>query len=272
MYDGLKWTVIGLAGRCIWRILALWMQASGIDPVLVIKVIGGNSRYQDNEIRRKIYKSLCHICDCNENTKPAELMKKAQGMRTSWGYATAQDHTMMGEDVEKVEMYVRSKLLEGVAPELPFIEHPFNAMGNYMKSRVISEVDNEHIGDLRDYLTNGQGSVKFLYLSGHGLSPLIASSFANCPADDKTNKSAIWPWDLRRCMETMMKTPSEITREPKTGDIVVFSSGLLTPEWIIGIVNYLLDETRLSLLLIHVTQASGEIELLLNCRIQQKLN
>ena len=205
---------------------------AGIDPVLVIKVIRQNSRYQDNEIRRKtIYKSLCHMCNCNDSIKPKELIKKARGMRTLWGYATAQDRTMMGEDAEKVETYVRSKLLP--APEPQFIEHPFNIMGNRIGSRVISEVDNERISDLRGYLIDGQGSVKFLYLSGHGLSPSIASSLANCPADDETSKSAIWPWDLRRCMETMEKTPSEITREAKTGDIVVFSSGLLTPEWVI---------------------------------------
>ena len=213
---------------------------AGIDPVLVINSVirqtRQNSRYQDSEIRgkisRKIYKSLCHMCGCDESINPAELIKKARGMRTLWGYATAQDRTMMGEDAEKVEMYVRSKLLP--APEPQFIEHPFNIMGNRIGSRVISEVDNERISDLRGYLIDGQpGSVKFLYLSGHGLSPSIAYSLANCPADDETSKSAIWPWDLRRCMETMKKTPSEITREATTGDIVVFSSGLLTPEWVI---------------------------------------
>lgn len=75
--------------------------------------------------------------------------------------------------------------------------------------------------------------MKLLYLSGHGLSPRVAFSLANCPADNETKKSAVWPWDLRRCQETMGRTPLEITSGARAGDIVVFSSGLLTPEWVI---------------------------------------
>ena len=133
---------------------------------------------------------------------------------------------MMFQDVTMIEEYV-----ENFLEPAQFIRHGINNFPCCLK--VINEVDDEHIGDLGGFLSTVQYTVKFLYLSGHGLSPSIASRLANSPADNETNRSAVWRWELRNCQKTMGKKPLEITMNAKAGDIVVFSSGLLTPEWVI---------------------------------------
>lgn len=74
----------------------------GIDPVVVVQ--DTLSRYQrfPPEIKDKIRRLLCRLCFCDEGIDDDGLLSKAQGMRDSWGYATAQDYTMMHQDVKKV--------------------------------------------------------------------------------------------------------------------------------------------------------------------------
>ena len=141
-------------------------------------------------------------------------------------HATAQDHTIMFHDVNVVVQCINDILVPR-----QFLIHAIN---DYL--RVINEVGDEHITTIRGLLKHvdvGQ-RVRFLYLGGHGIPGSVASALAESPANDETNKSKVWHrWDLRWCLETMGKKPSEITKGAQKGDIVVFSSGFLTPEWVV---------------------------------------
>lgn len=200
----------------------------GIDPAEVVRETMLYFGQHPPEIRREIRTSLCRLCSCDDTISDDELVRKAEGLRGTrqWDYATAQDRTMMFQDVTMIEEYV-----ENFLETAQFIRHGINNFPCCLK--VINEVDDEHIGDLGGFLSTVQYTVKFLYLCGHGLSPSIASSLANSPADNETKRSAVWRWELRNCQKTMGKKPLEITTNAKAGDIVVFSSGLLTPEWVI---------------------------------------
>ena len=192
---------------------------AGIDPVQEL------NRHQTEypEFQRKIRKLFCGILNLDDDSiGDDELDKEAQRLRDQWDYAPAQDHTMMHQDCTEIKEYIRALLI----PE--FLMHGTN---NWLT--VINEVDDEHINDISGFLTDVGQTVRFLYLSGHGLPESVALCLADCPADDKTKRSAVWCWDLRRCFETMGKEPSEITKEAQKGDLVVFSSGFLTPEWVV---------------------------------------
>ena len=190
---------------------------AGVDPVKNLN----HYRTYSQEVQNRLHKFLCGILNVSESINHDELITKAQELRDRWGYTTAEDRTMMLKDVEVVEEYIKNML---VPPNTQFIRHSLN---HFLK--VINEVDNERITDINGFLTSVEHTVKFLYLSGHGLSESVASALANCSADDMTN---IWPWKLCRCKETMGKTPFQITTQAQKGDIVVFSSGFLTPEWV----------------------------------------
>ena len=191
---------------------------AGVDPVQTLNRYRSEYRYS-SEFKNRLHDLFCHILNFPNSISHDELVRRSQRLRDWRGYATAQDSTMMLQDVEVVEQYIK---------ELGFQMHPLN---RFLK--VINEVDNEHITDIRGFLTSVGQTVKFLYLSGHGLPETVALALTECPADNKTNKSVVWPWDLCRCYETMGKMPYEITSQAKKGDIVVFSSGFLTPEWVI---------------------------------------
>ena len=158
---------------------------AGINPVQML------NRYRDSpDFQRKIHELFCRILDLGDGTSHDELVRKAQDR---WGYATAQDHTMMFQDVNVVVQYINDILVPR-----QFLIHAIN---DYL--RVINEVGDEHITTIRGLLKHvdvGQ-RVRFLYLSGHGIPGSVASALAESPANDETNKSKVWHrWDLRWCL------------------------------------------------------------------------
>ena len=156
---------------------------------------------------------------CSDNRE--KLIEKATKLRDSWGYAVHEDKTMMKDDMNDVAE--RSNIMG-------FNE---SAINKFLK--VIEEFTDEHINDVRAFLTciPIPNAIRFLYLCGHGLSDKLAGKLRRNPADDKTRKSPVWPWELCSCEKTMNQAPSVITGNALKGDIMVFSSGLLTPEWVV---------------------------------------
>ena len=75
----------------------------------------------------------------------------------------------------------------------------------------------------------------FFCLCGHGLSEEAATNLRDNPADDTTKKSREWTWDFRDCenLNGMNQKASDMILQAHKGDIIVFDSGLLTPQWVV---------------------------------------
>ena len=174
---------------------------AGIDPIQTLNRYRSEYQGYSPEFKNRLHNLLCHILNFPNSISHDELVRRSQRLRNWRGYATAQDSTMMLQNVEVVEQYIK---------ELGFLRHPLNRT-----LKVINEVDDEHITHICGFLTSVEQTVKFLYLSGHGLPETVALALTNCPADNETNKSVVWPWDLCRCYETMGKMPYEITSQAK---------------------------------------------------------
>ena len=105
---------------------------------------------------------------------------------------------------------------------------------------VIKEFRDEQIEKVKTFLSHipypQDCTIRFLCLCGHGLSEEDADDLRSHPADDDTKKSTEWPWDLYDCENAngMNQKASKMTMKARKGDIVVFSSGLLTPEWVVA--------------------------------------
>ena len=148
--------------------------------------------------------------------------------RKPWGYACYEDKTMMEGDM---------KLVAKCSDEMDFSAHIVNAPEG-VNLRVIDAFLNEHIKSVKVFLHRipdpQNNTIRFLCLCGHGLSKEAADDLHSRPVDDGTKKSAVWPWELCSCRETMEQEASFMTLNAEKGDIVVFSSGFLTPEWVIA--------------------------------------
>lgn len=214
---------------------------AGVDPVKYTKTIISRIKDKveqgDEQAAETLRRELCRLIpECDTSSNYDKLTTNAAKLTESWGYAVREDKTMMEDDMDDVAK--RSKNMD-------FIEHginrPLEANGVLILEplRVIEEFLDEHITDVRGFLKcipvqpPQNGIVRFLYLCGHGLSDEVARELRDNPADDGTKKSQAWPWELCRCEETMNRLPSAVTRDAQKGDIVVFSSGLLTPEWVV---------------------------------------
>ena len=207
---------------------------AGVDPVeytnMIIRRIEDKEKRGDKPAAETLRKELDRILSgCSNNE---ERVANAKKLRDSWGHAVHEDKTMMEDDMNEVaERSEKMGLLQHG------INTPVEVNDEFLEPvRVIDEFLDEHIHDIQAFLkciSNPQnGTTRFLYLCGHGLSEEVATELRGNLADDVTKKSRVWPWELCSCEETMNRLPSDITGKAQKGDIVVFSSGLLTPEWV----------------------------------------
>lgn len=202
---------------------------AGVDPVEYTEKIIDLCRelektQQDTQRLREDLVRL--IPGCSMNSTYEQLIKNAGELRKSWGYAVYEDKTMMESD-----MHLVAKCSVGKG----FIEQAIN---KYLV--VIEEFRDEHITNVQAFLScispAQDGTIRFLCLCGHGLSEKAADNLRSHPADDGTKKSTVWDWYLYDCKdpEGMNQEASEITMKARKGDVAVFSSGLLTPEWVVA--------------------------------------
>ncbi len=112
---------------------------------------------------------------------------------------------------------------------------------------VITELHNTQLKSLSQFLQEKSDEIKILCLIGHGISEEIARLISETPPDydgtsctvpseaNMTNPFVYWP--LINCdgKEGLGEgyTAKSVCKNAKKGDIGVFASGFLTPEWII---------------------------------------
>ena len=202
---------------------------AGVDPVEYTKAIIERIRLLREETGQQLRGQLWRLCGIGSRSRPTnkELIEKAEELRESWGYAVYEDTTMMKGDMD---------LIAKCSYEMGFNAHDVNEVLNF---KVIEELDNERIQDVQLFLSHipdpQDGTIRFLCICGHGLSEAAAVDLHDHPPDDDTKKSTVWPWDFRNCENQygMNQKASEMATSARKGDIVVFSSGLLTPEWVV---------------------------------------
>ena len=151
------------------------------------------------------------------------FIRRGEELRGKWGRVTAQDRTNMKDDYVETKLLREDELVKLVLPD---------------KMAVIEEAGDERVPNLKCFLRTPDSTgakVDVLYLMGHGLSEESARMLRESPACDECKKSKTWKWPLYDCEDPngIGKNPSEVTGNAKKGDIVVFCSGLLTPEWIV---------------------------------------
>ena len=198
---------------------------AGVDPVsytkMIIARINSKQASGEGEAAQILREDLCKLIPgCDTSSNDEQLIANAKELRESWDHAVHEDKTMMKDDMDNV-----AKFSKGMS----FTEHGVN---KDLKVMVITEFLDEHITHVKEFLSLNDTD-RFLYLCGHGLSKDVARELRDNPADNKTKKSIVWPWKLCSCEDRMNRLPSKITGNARKGDIVVFSSGLLTPEWVV---------------------------------------
>ena len=200
---------------------------AGVNPVayadmiiIRIKKLREEQRTREAQILRD---QLCRLIpDCSMDSTDAKLKGNAEKLRESWGHTVHEDKTMMMGDMKLV-----ANCFDRVG---------FSDVNKDLNLRVIDEFLDEHIDDVKAFLCcipdPQNNTIRFLCLCGHGLSEEDAAKLCHNPANG-ANRSPVWPWELCSCRKTMEQEASVMTRNAKQGDIVVFSSGLLTPKWVI---------------------------------------
>ena len=186
----------------------------GIDPVELVehmKERGYDYHWRD---------SVCRALGVPNGTTDANLLNCARQQRGKWRFNVSRDDTNMTKDFN----YAYKAYCSALSP------HP--------SSQVINEFGNEQITYLKGFLAHDRrviGGVRVLYLIGHAISNSTAAILRDNPADDGTCRSIAWPFNLPNChsASSFHRQPSEVTGQAQQGDLVVFSSGLLTPEWVI---------------------------------------
>ena len=134
---------------------------------------------------------------------------------TKWRRTHEVDKTNMTGDYSEVEMTLKDCKLR---------KHP--------NSQVIDEVRDEHVSDIRSRLTYVNTDypdihqLTVLCIIGHGLSEDMA---------EHVRKTGEWRWDMPDCEEEngIGKTEENVKKEAAKGDIVVFASGFLSPNWVV---------------------------------------
>ena len=187
----------------------------GADPVEFVQQI---LQRQDPLLRN----AVCQSLGVAEDIDDADLLEQAVGQRGNWDQTVTQDRINKGSDLRFALSFTDHYL----------IRHP--------NSQLISGLRNEHITKLRSFLSHyNQEGIRILYLIGHAVSNRGATILQQNPADDNTNTSEVWPWPLQDCVNPLGINilPSRVTAEAQKGDLVVFSSGLLTPEWVISVLR-----------------------------------
>ena len=188
----------------------------GVDSVVFIQQI---LQRRNPELRRAVRQTL----GVDENI---DLRAHAEGLREIWRPTVTQDRTNMTEDLQSV---------------LGFSEINPDQLTTHPSSQVIGEIRDEQISTLRSFLLfydrNFHRGIRLLYLIGHAISNRGAAFLRQNPAVD--NNCDIWPWPLYDCSyrHGINRSPTQVTNEARQGDLVVFSSGLLTPEWVINVLR-----------------------------------
>lgn len=187
---------------------------SGVDPVAYAKELHSRAMRPNSDPAFK--DQLCRVFGPEESdlTDLEKVKKSAEELNKRFDYNVESDRTSMKKDWKLVDQLWANS-----------VNHP--------SSRVISEAGDEHIMTISSFLHQQQYQVKVLYLISHGLSNGMADQLHANPADDKLKKSKCWRWALNDCEASFRKTPGRVTSEAKMGDLVVFSSGFLTPEWVV---------------------------------------
>ena len=190
----------------------------GVDPVAFVRLM----LQQQNPTLKD---AVCRSLGVAEDIDDADLLEQAVGQRRNWHQTVTQDSTDMASDLRFALTFTDHQL----------IRHP--------NSQLISELRNNHINTLRSFLLcyrqDFHQGIRILYLIGHAISNSGAAILQQNPANDDTSRSEVWPWPFNNCSnrEGINKPPSQVTGEARQGDLVVFSSGLLTPEWVINILQ-----------------------------------
>ena len=188
----------------------------GVDPVEFVKQILQRQNAQ------QLRKAVCRILGVPESTSNPSLYRKAESLRKKWRVTVAKDETNMASDFQSAEHLLAGKQLT---------RHP--------SSQVINGLDNEQITNLKAFLryynTMFHQGIRILYLIGHAISSSGATILQQNPADD-TCRSEVWPWPLNNYLN-LKESLQQVTDDAQKGDLVVFSSGLLTPEWVIGVLQ-----------------------------------
>ena len=209
---------------------------STIDFVLRTYDIGRESDFRDvheNRLRRFFPTDI--ICEGTRllNMEREDIKQKAKILGGKWDLVAAEDNTMMKSDFNTF------KACETICR--------LNSYHNLCQV-FVAEPDMQ-VGNIRSYLRGAeQGEVKFLCLMGHGLSEETAKQlhpqdddpplYQALPTDDhdiKRFKSPRWPWPLTFCngREGLGYTAHKVMTDAKNGDVVVFTSGLLSIEWVL---------------------------------------
>lgn len=190
--------------------------SSGVDPVAYAEEL--HSRAMRPNSDPAFIDQLCRILGLEKSdlTDLKKVKKSAEELKKRFAYNIESDGTSMKQDWNLVYKWANS---------VNRISHPI--------SQVISEAGNEHIMTISSFLRSQQCQVKVLYLIGHGLTNERAVQLHANPADDISMKSKCLDWALYDCKTAFGKTPGRVTREAKMGDLVVFYSGFLTPEWVV---------------------------------------
>ena len=137
--------------------------------------------------------------------------------------------------MKMIMMHDDMRLFAKCSDKMGFSVHGLNKDA---KLRVIKEFQDKHITDFKAFLNQSHkkiATVQFLCLCGHGLTEETAVELHNNPADYGTKRSPVWAWELCSCekVDGMNKLPSVMIQDTRKGETVVFSSGLLTPEWVV---------------------------------------
>lgn len=175
----------------------------------------------------RLMQDLCNLLGCERQdvTSKEEVKTRAERLREKWKYTVSRDDTYMASDHDiVVESWPRLRI-------------------PYRYITIVREFRNERITDVRTFLSSRQSvsnrEVQMLYLIGHGLSEKNAGLLRDNPADDKLRRSTQWKWDLLDCEDSAGRgaLPSEVTGKAKKGNLVIFSSGFLSPEWVVELLR-----------------------------------
>lgn len=193
----------------------------GVDPVAFVRQI---LECRNDEIR----KAVCQVLRVRETIDDAGLLQRAVDQRENWNHTVTQDSTNMRTDFQHALNFTDDQVAR-------------------ISSCFITELNDEHISTLRSFLLcydhGFHRGIRFLYLIGHAISNRGATILRRYPTNDHPKEgekeSKVWPWRLYDCSNQggIGKSPSEVTRKAQRGDLVVFSSGLLTPEWVIDVLQ-----------------------------------
>lgn len=151
------------------------------------------------------------------------LLRRGEELKEKWDHMTKEDRTKMKNDYEHIKKLCDGELVKFHLPD---------------EVAVITEAGDEHLSNLKAFLRtpdcNG-AEVDMLYLMGHGIPEESAHILRGTPACNSCKRSNCWKWPLYDCEDQtgISMTPSEVTGNAEKGDIVVFYSGLLTPEWVV---------------------------------------